>query len=44
VPGSMGTQQTIRVTASFGAAYDCITISTMRIKMGVYDGATCDVQ
>jgi prepilin-type N-terminal cleavage/methylation domain-containing protein len=45
-PGPMGTQKTIRVTASFGAAYDCITISTMRIKMGVYDydGATCFVQ
>ncbi len=44
VPGPLGTQQTIRVTGSFGASYDCVTISATRIWMGVYDGSMCVVQ
>ncbi len=43
-PGPMGTQQTIRVTGSFGAAYDCVTISATRIWMGAYDGSMCVVR
>jgi prepilin-type N-terminal cleavage/methylation domain-containing protein len=40
------TQQTIRVTASYGAAYDCIDISPMKIRMGSWNenGAICNVQ
>jgi type IV fimbrial biogenesis protein FimT len=38
------TQQTIHVTASYGAAYDCIDISPMKIRMGAWNGASCNVQ
>jgi len=40
------TQQTIHVTASYGAAYDCIDISPMKIRMGAWNenGAICNVQ
>jgi prepilin-type N-terminal cleavage/methylation domain-containing protein len=38
------TQQTIRVTNSYGAAYDCIDISPMKIRMGSWNGAGCNVQ
>jgi prepilin-type N-terminal cleavage/methylation domain-containing protein len=40
------TQQTIHVTASYGAANDCIDISPMKIRMGSWDvnGASCNVQ
>jgi len=44
LPGPMGTQQTVRVNGSFGAAYDCIVISLTRIRMGAWNGATCVVQ
>jgi len=43
-PGPMGTQQTIRVAASFDSAYDCIIISRTRIKMGAYNGSSCVIQ
>jgi prepilin-type N-terminal cleavage/methylation domain-containing protein len=42
--GLSGTETTIRVNASFGSAYDCITISATRIRTGAWDGATCVVQ
>lgn len=38
------TQTTIRVTGSFGSAYDCIVISATKIRMGVMNGATCVLQ
>ena len=39
-------EQTIRAAVSFGAAYDCITISATKIRTGAWNGATsnCDVQ
>jgi len=45
-PGPMATwtQTTIRVAASFGAAYDCIVISATRVGMGVWNGTNCAVQ
>jgi prepilin-type N-terminal cleavage/methylation domain-containing protein len=43
-PGQMGPEQTIRVAATFGAAYDCIVISATKIRMGVWNGANCVVQ
>ncbi len=43
-PGPMGTQTMIRVTGSFGSAYDCIVISATKIRMGAMNGATCVVQ
>ncbi len=42
--GLTGTQTTIRVTTSYGAAYDCLTISATRIRMGAYNGSTCVTQ
>lgn len=42
--GLTGTQTTIRVIGSFGAAYDCITVSATRIRLGAYDGTTCVAQ
>jgi prepilin-type N-terminal cleavage/methylation domain-containing protein len=44
VPGPIGTQQTIHVISSYGAAYDCIDISPMKIRMGTWNGASCNVQ
>jgi prepilin-type N-terminal cleavage/methylation domain-containing protein len=38
------TQQTIRVTNSYGAAYDCIDISLMKIRMGEWNDGSCNVQ
>ena len=38
------TQQTIRVTNSFGAAYDCIDITPMKIRMGEWKAGICNVQ
>jgi prepilin-type N-terminal cleavage/methylation domain-containing protein len=37
-------QQTIHVTASYGAAYDCIDMSPIKIRMGAWNGASCNVQ
>lgn len=42
--GLVGAQTTIRVTGSFGSAYDCIAISATKTRMGAWDGATCVVQ
>lgn len=44
LPGPLGIQQTIRATASYGAAYDCIVISMTRIKMGAWNGSDCIAQ
>jgi hypothetical protein len=38
------TQQTIRVTNSYGAAYDCIDISLRKIRMGEWNDGSCNVQ
>lgn len=43
-PGAMGTAQTIRVAATFGAAYDCIVIAATKIRMGAWNGTSCVVQ
>jgi prepilin-type N-terminal cleavage/methylation domain-containing protein len=42
--GLVGTQTTIRVTASFGSAYDCIVVSSTNIRMGAWNGTSCVVQ
>ena len=40
----MGTEQTIRVAASFGGAYDCMVISETKIRTGAWNGTQCLVE
>ena len=42
--GPINAPQTIRVTAGFNAAYNCIVIELTRITMGAWNGANCVVQ
>lgn len=45
LPGPLGTEQTIRVAnTTFGAKYDCLTISATMIRIGGWNGANCVVQ
>lgn len=43
-PEIMGIERTIRVTGSFGSAYDCIVVSITRIRIGAWKGGDCVVQ
>lgn len=38
------TQTTIRVTSSYGSAYDCIVVSATNTRMGAWNGTSCVVQ